>query len=121
MLVSNSRTTKRIRDIIMEKLESFEFVKNERIRQITEEEHSLKPDDQETKHQLINVGVDMWLVRDNDNDLKLVLEEKPVRVSGGWGIPIISTTVFFLDNSLFPEVQSSDEEPTKVVKLVIEK
>ena len=104
----------------MEKLESFEFVKNERIRQITEEEHSLKPDDQETKHQLINVGVDMWLVRDDDDYLKLVLEQKPVRVSRGWGT-LLSTTVFDLDSSLFPEVQSSDEEPTKVVKLVIDK
>lgn len=104
----------------MEKLENIELVKNERIRQITEEEHSLKPDGQETKHQLINVDVDMWLVRDDDDHLKLVLEQKPVRVSRGWGT-LLSTTVFDLDSSLFPEVQSLDEEPTKIVKLVIEK
>ena len=82
----------------MDKLESIDLVKNERIRQITEEGYSLRLDDQETTHQLINVGVDMWLVRDDDDTLKLVFEQKPVRVSRGWG-NLLSTTVFDLDNS----------------------
>ena len=41
----------------MEKLESIELVKNERIRQIMEEGYSWRHDDQETTHQLSDAAI----------------------------------------------------------------
>ena len=61
---------------------------------------------------------EMWLARDKDGEL-IMYEREPLKdklveqwTLGGW--------FGFLPENLFPEVQWSDEEPTKV-KLVIEK
>ena len=58
----------------------------------------------------------MWVARDNDGEL-IMYEREPLKdklaeqwTLGGW--------FGFLPENLFPEVQWSDEEPTKV-KLVI--
>ena len=61
---------------------------------------------------------EMWLARDKDGDLTMY-ENKPFKNKlaeqwscGGW--------YEFLPKDWFPEVQWSDEEPTKV-KLIIDK
>ena len=62
--------------------------------------------------------IEMWLARDKDGDLAMY-EEEPFKnklteqwtLGGRWAL---------LRDNWFPEVQWSDEEPTKV-KLVIER
>ena len=61
----------------------------------------------------------MWLVRNEDKTLWLIIGVKPVRLQFMWSYPPNGNSVE-LDDCLFPEVKWSDEEPTKV-KLVIEK
>ena len=69
----------------------------------------------------------MWLARDKDDGLFLYSEEKPLKnkAVGVWridGTESLTTSMGYvqLRNHLFPEVQWSDNEPTKV-KLVIDK
>ena len=62
---------------------------------------------------------ELYLTRDEDNSLYLAIGEKPIKRESVW-ITSISVYCIELDSCLFPEVQWSDEEPTKV-KLVIEK
>lgn len=70
---------------------------------------------------------EMWLARDKDDGLFLYSEEKPFKnkAVGVWridGTESLTTSMGYvqLRNHLFPEVQWSDDEPTKV-KLVIDK
>ena len=58
-----------------------------------------------------------WVTRDKDGILYLYTA-KPKKKSDFWHAPGVG--YMKLDDSLFPEVQWSNEEPTKV-KLVIEK
>ena len=59
------------------------------------------------------------LTRDEDNTLGLSIGDKPIKRKNMWTIS--NNTLFIkLDSSQHPEVQWSDEEPTKV-KLVIDK
>ena len=65
-------------------------------------------------------GVDLWVARDKNGSLGLYVGQKPFKENGDrWGL-YVGDCDYGLDNSLFPEVQWSDEEPTKV-KLVIDK
>ena len=61
---------------------------------------------------------EMWLARDKSGCLYLY-KGKPIKYSTYWRRPLPKDMIR-LDNGLFPEVQWSDEEPTKV-KLVIDK
>ena len=62
---------------------------------------------------------EMWLTRDEDNTLGLSIGDKPIKQKTMWTIS--NNTLFIkLDSSRYPEVQWSDEEPTKV-KLIIDK
>ena len=58
----------------------------------------------------------MWVARDKDKTLVLFPCEKPVKGNLHW----CAERWIILDEDLFPEVQWSDDEPTKV-KLVIDK
>ena len=60
---------------------------------------------------------EMWLVRDKDMTLGLAIGEKPIKQKIMWTVSR-HTDFIELDSSLFPEIQWSDEEPTKV-KLII--
>ena len=55
---------------------------------------------------------EMWLARDEDESLYLYYGQKPVKGLYGW----FNGTTDYCDikKSLFPEVQWSDDEPTKV-------
>ena len=57
--------------------------------------------------------IEAWLVRDEDNTLMLVIGAKPVKYSTFWML-LLSKSMIQLNNSLFPEVKWSDDEPTKV-------
>lgn len=61
---------------------------------------------------------EMWLARDEDESLYLYYGQKPVKGLYSW----FNRTIDYcnIKKSLFPEVQWSDDEPTKI-KLVIEK
>ena len=61
---------------------------------------------------------EMWLARDKSGYLYLY-KGKPIKYSTYWRRPLPKDMIR-LDKSLFPEVQWSDVEPTKV-KLVIDK
>ena len=62
--------------------------------------------------------IEMWLARDKDGRLHVYRGEKPKRFLKTWSNS--SFDVSPLPRQWFPEVQWSDEEPTKV-KLVIDK
>lgn len=66
--------------------------------------------------------IEMWLARDEDNSLYLYIRNKPSKGFSEWSLKIGARIydVVNLNDSLFPEVKWSDDEPTKV-KLVIEK
>ena len=66
----------------------------------------------------ITQGVDLWIARNKNGSLFLFVEQKPYKEGDWW--EIFSYQYFALDDSLFPEVQWSDEEPTRV-RLVIAK
>ena len=64
---------------------------------------------------------EMWLTRDKNNSLYLAIGEKPIKREFMWTTSINKCAYALeLDSSLFPEVQWSDDEPTKV-KLIIDK
>ena len=63
--------------------------------------------------------MEMWIARDKDSSLYLFIGVKPNKYSSTWQNSMAKVIVM-IDNSLFPEVKWSDEEPTKV-KLVIDK
>ena len=67
---------------------------------------------------LTTKGIEMWLARDKDDRLHVYRGEKPKRFLKTWSI--LSFDVSPLPRQWFPEVQWSDDEPTKV-KLIIEK
>ena len=67
---------------------------------------------------LTTKGIEMWLARDKDDRLHVYRGEKPKRFLKTWSNS--SFDVSPLPRQWFPEVQWSDNEPTKV-KLVIEK
>ena len=58
-----------------------------------------------------------WVARDEDGSLYMYTD-KPRKRRYNWYAPKVGYVK--LDDSLFPEVQWSDEEPTKV-KLIIDK
>ena len=60
----------------------------------------------------------MWLARDKDGTLTLFFCIEPHKGNIEWWPN--TDSYISIDENLFPEVQWSDEEPTKV-KLVIEK
>ena len=63
---------------------------------------------------------EMWLARDEDNTLMLVIGAKPVKLFQiAWGYSPNGNSME-LDSELFPEVQWSDDEPTKV-KIIVKK
>ena len=68
--------------------------------------------------ELTTKGIEMWLARDKDDRLHVYRGEKPKRFLKTWSIS--SFDVSPLPRQWFPEVQWSDDEPTKV-KLIIEK
>ena len=61
-----------------------------------------------------------WVARDKNNSLWLFLDEKPEKNEEEEIWTTLEMDVVKLDIRLFPEVQWSDDEPTKV-KLVIDK
>ena len=66
---------------------------------------------------------EMWLARDKDDELFLYIGSIPIKklLDNVWiAQELLVTGSVRLDKDLFPEVQWSDDKPTKV-KLVIEK
>lgn len=59
------------------------------------------------------------IARDEDGMLYLYLRE-PQKVTGQWSAPDLHIGYIKLGDTVFPEVQWSDKEPTKV-KITIEK
>ena len=57
--------------------------------------------------------MEVWLARDEDESLYLYYGQKPVKGLYSW---LFNGTIDFcnIKKSLFPEVQWSDDEPTKV-------
>ena len=62
--------------------------------------------------------IERWVARDKDGTLYLYFGEKPEKCNTIWDD--YEDSFIGLDDSLFPEVKWSDEEPTKV-RLVIDK
>ena len=62
---------------------------------------------------------EMWLARNGDERLWLIIGSKPVKLQFAWGYFTWENSIE-LDNRLYPEVKWSDDEPTKV-KLLIDK
>lgn len=66
------------------------------------------------------IELEGWVARDEDGELYLY-KDKPLRGSEQWREnPALITGLIELRKELFPEVQWSDDEPTKV-KITIEK
>ena len=63
--------------------------------------------------------IEAWIARDENRFLYLYLR-KPKKVTGQWTAPDLHIGYIKLGDTMFPEVQWSDDEPTKV-KLVIDK
>ena len=64
--------------------------------------------------------IELWIARDEDGGIYLY-SKKPIKYKYGWYSPNSNAMYSMrLEDDSFPEVQWSDEEPTKV-KLVIEK
>ena len=64
--------------------------------------------------------IEAWLARDEDGMLYLY-KDKPLRGSEQWHEnPVLITGLIELRRELFPEVQWSDDEPTRV-KITIKK
>ena len=63
---------------------------------------------------------EMWLARDENNYLFLFIDNKPIKVGSYWIGTKPNYISVLLNEEEYPEVQWSDEEPTKV-KLVIVK
>lgn len=63
--------------------------------------------------------IQAWVARDEEGMLYLYLRE-PQKVTEQWTAPDLHLGYIKLGDTMFPEVQWSDKEPTKV-KLVIDK
>lgn len=63
--------------------------------------------------------IEAWAARDKDGKLFLYLR-KPEKKVGLWVMPDLGIDYIKLSSKSFPEVQWSDEEPTRV-KITIEK
>ena len=63
--------------------------------------------------------IQAWVARDEDGMAYLYLRE-PQKVTGQWTALDLHLGYIKLDDVVFPEVQWSDDEPTKV-KITIEK
>ena len=66
---------------------------------------------------------EIWLARDKNSNLFMYIGSEPTKDFNEWNVQELSTIrtgVIELNKDSFPEVQWSDEEPTKV-KLVIDK
>lgn len=61
---------------------------------------------------------EIWLAMDEDGSLYLFFREKPKKMSSLWNNQIDSWIE--IDRHLFPEVQWSDKEPTKVKPIIDE-
>ena len=57
--------------------------------------------------------IEAWVARDKDGKLFLYLR-KPEKKVGLWVMPDLGIDYIKLSSKLFPEVQWSDEEPTRV-------
>lgn len=57
--------------------------------------------------------IEAWVARDKDGKLYLYLRE-PQKVTGQWTLPDISFDFIRLGRESFPEIQWSDDEPTRV-------
>lgn len=57
--------------------------------------------------------IEAWVARDEDGKLFLYLR-KPEKKFGLWVMPDLGIDYIKLSSKLFPEVQWSDKEPTKV-------
>ena len=62
----------------------------------------------------------MWLARDKNNDLYIFIDEVPPKKKREKWTGRTFSTIIEIPKRHFPEVQWSDDEPTKV-KLVIDK
>ena len=65
------------------------------------------------------IELEGWVARDEDGMAYLYLRE-PQKVTGQWTAPDLHLGYIKLGDVVFPEIQWSDEEPTKV-KITIEK
>ena len=63
---------------------------------------------------------EMWLARDKNNDLYIFIDELPPNKKKEKWTGRTFSTIIEISKRHFPQVQWSDEEPTKV-KLVIDK
>ena len=71
------------------------------------------------KQQQLMKETEMWLARDENNDLYLYYGyEEPYKDKTHWDS--LTSDYLELNDDMFPEVKWSDDEPTKV-KLIIEK
>ena len=57
--------------------------------------------------------IEAWVARDEDGMLYLYLRE-PQKVTGQWTLPDIGFDFIRLGRESFPEIQWSDDEPTRV-------
>ena len=57
--------------------------------------------------------LEAWVARDEDGMLYLYLRE-PQKVAGQWTVPDLLLGYIKLGDTVFPEVQWSDKEPTRV-------
>ena len=67
----------------------------------------------------MHIAREMWIARDKNNSLYLHIGSKPVKFISSWVNTELYCVSIRLDEKEHPEVQWSDEEPTKV-KLVID-
>ena len=63
--------------------------------------------------------IELWVARDEDGMLYLYLRE-PQKVTGQWTVPYLYLGYIKLGDTVFPEIQWSDDEPTRV-SITIEK
>ena len=57
--------------------------------------------------------LEAWVARDEDGMLYLYLRE-PQKITGQWTVPYLYLGYIKLGDTVFPEVQWSDKEPTRV-------
>ena len=65
------------------------------------------------------IELEGWVARDEDGRLFLLLIE-PQKATGQWSAPDLHLGYIKLGDSMFSEIQWSDDEPTRV-KITIEK
>ena len=71
-------------------------------------------------HNNTKIMEEMWLARDANNELYLFIDKVPPKKKREKWVGRTFSTIIEIPKRHFPEVQWSDEEPTKV-KLVIDK